>query len=334
MILVAIIILAVPPSIVGAVFRCEEVRRESLLDFYLVQTCSRSKMKIIARANLTTPDRCALFALQKRGLAFNFSPPGLMEGRNTCIVCDCPEFETLASLKKDLRYDYYSLYGNPLPSIDHTCIPKLGVFQLHPERLNFAQALNSCRTNNSELAHVISELRTTALSSLVMQLGGNRGPKRAYVGLEDRKVEGRFTTTMGEPLNCFDYIAWAPSEPRDRLADEDCVVLDSYKQWGVTKCSTRMPYLCELWPSGDQTADTATRLTKCTVLQNLDKIRSCIESTSAAETNKFSRCWRGIKYKNKLPFALGWNIHFKNNSQEATPPHNRTEHVKTLQNAT
>lgn len=37
-----------------------------------------------------------------------------MEGRNTCIVCDCPEFETLASLKKDLRYDYYSLYGNPL----------------------------------------------------------------------------------------------------------------------------------------------------------------------------------------------------------------------------
>lgn len=77
----------------------------------------------------------------------------------------------------------------------------------------------------------------------------------------------------GEPLNCFDYIAWAPSEPRDRLADEDCVVLDSYKQWGVTKCSTRMPYLCELWPSGDQTADTATRLTKCTVLQNLGNLQ-------------------------------------------------------------
>jgi hypothetical protein len=37
-----------------------------------------------------------------------------MEGRSTCIICDCPEIETLTSLKKDVRYDYYSLYGNPL----------------------------------------------------------------------------------------------------------------------------------------------------------------------------------------------------------------------------
>jgi hypothetical protein len=87
-----------------------------------------------------------------------------------------------------------------IASINHTCIPKLGVFRLHPERLNFSQALNSCRSSNSELAHVISEVRTTALSALVQQLGNSRGPKRAYVGLEDRKVEGRFTTTMGNWL--------------------------------------------------------------------------------------------------------------------------------------
>jgi hypothetical protein len=71
-------------------------------------------MKAIARANTPTPDQCALFALRTRGLAFNFSPLGLMNSKHTCVVCDCPEFETLASLKKDLRYDYYSLYGNPL----------------------------------------------------------------------------------------------------------------------------------------------------------------------------------------------------------------------------
>ena len=71
-------------------------------------------MKAIARASLPTPNQCALFALRKRGLAFNFSPLGLMHSRHTCVVCDCPEFETLASLKKDVRYDYYSLYGNPL----------------------------------------------------------------------------------------------------------------------------------------------------------------------------------------------------------------------------
>jgi len=85
-----------------------------VLDFYLIRTCSRSTMKAIARASLPTPNQCALFALRTRGLAFNFSPLGLNHSRHTCVVCDCPEFETLASLKKDLRYDYYSLYGNPL----------------------------------------------------------------------------------------------------------------------------------------------------------------------------------------------------------------------------
>jgi len=91
-----------------------QVRRQSVLEFYLIRTCSRSTSKAIARASLPTPDQCALFALRTRGLAFNFSPLGLMHSRHTCVVCGCPEFETLASLKKDLRYDYYSLYGNPL----------------------------------------------------------------------------------------------------------------------------------------------------------------------------------------------------------------------------
>jgi hypothetical protein len=76
-----------------------------------------------------------------------------------------------------------------------------------------------------------------------------------------------------------------------------------------------------------------------------DEIRSCIEeATPTTETNKFNRCWRGIKYKKKLPSVLQWNIHFKNRTQEATPsqngtaqtmsPQNRTEHTKTLQNVT
>ena len=82
-------------------------------------------------------------------------------------------------------------------SINHTCVPKVGVFLLHPQRLNFSEALNSCRASNSELAHVISEVRTTALSELVKKLGESRGPKRAYVSLEDSKIEGRFMTTMG-----------------------------------------------------------------------------------------------------------------------------------------
>ncbi|PNF32703.1 hypothetical protein B7P43_G12960 [Cryptotermes secundus] len=315
-----------------------QVRRQSLLDFYLIQTCSRSMMKAIARARLPTPEQCALFALQKRGLAFNFSPPGLMESRSTCIVCDCPEFETLTSLKKDLRYDYYSLYGNPLPSINHTCIPKVGVFLLHLERLNFSHALNSCRTKDSELAHVISETRTTALSALVKQMRVSRAPKRAYIGLDDTKVEGRFVTTTGEPLNCFDYVAWAPSEPRDRLADEDCVALGGNKQWQVSRCSAKLPYLCELWPGGDQPADTTIRLTKCAELQNSGERKSCFDGdTPASKTNKFKRCWSGIKYMKKLPSVFKWDVHFRtaqNGTEKAMTPQNGTENATSSQNRT
>jgi hypothetical protein len=78
----------------------------------------------------------------------------------------------------------------------------------------------------------------------------------------------------GEPLNCFDYVAWAPSEPRNRLPDEDCVVLDRNQQWGVTRCSAKMPYVCELWPGGEQAADTATTITRCTALQNAGTLPS------------------------------------------------------------
>jgi hypothetical protein len=96
-----------------------------------------------------------------------------------------------------LRRVFHKSLCGVIASINHTCVPKIGMFLLHPERLNFSQALNSCRTSHSELAHVVSEVRTTALSSLVKQMGESLDPKRAYVGLEDREVEGRFTTTIG-----------------------------------------------------------------------------------------------------------------------------------------
>jgi hypothetical protein len=82
-------------------------------------------------------------------------------------------------------------------STNHTCIPNVGVFLLHHQRLNFSEALNSWGASNREIAHVISEVRTTALSELVKNLGEYRGPKRTYVSLEDSKVEGQFMTTMG-----------------------------------------------------------------------------------------------------------------------------------------
>ncbi|PSN48577.1 hypothetical protein C0J52_14668 [Blattella germanica] len=223
-------------------------------------------MKVIARTNTSTPARCALFTLQKRGLAFNFSPSGIMENEDNCLVCDCPEFDVLASLKKDWRFDYYSLYGYPLPSNNYTCIPKVGLFQINQEQLNFREALTNCRKKDSELAHVVSEIRTSSLATLIKQFGKHGIVKKAYISLQDIKQEGFFKTTIGEPLNCFGYKAWGPSEPRDRLKDEDCAVLDDRKQWRVSRCSQRLPYICELWPGGDILNDITTGLVHCSEL--------------------------------------------------------------------
>ncbi|KAJ9587877.1 hypothetical protein L9F63_018689 [Diploptera punctata] len=212
-------------------------------------------MKIIAKANLPTPARCALFTLQKQGLAFNFSPPGLLNGGESCLVCECPELNTLTSLKKDWRYDYYSLYGYPLPSTNYTCVPKVGLIELN-------------RDKNSEMAHVVSETRTSYMSSLIKQLGHHHMIRKAYVGLHDILHEGKFITTRGEPLTCFEYQAWGPSEPRDRLDEEDCAMLDDKKQWRVTRCSEKLPYLCELWAGGDNPKDITTGLLYCSRIKD------------------------------------------------------------------
>jgi hypothetical protein len=111
----------------------------------------------------------------------------------------------------------------------------------------------------------------------------------------------------GEPLNCFAYVAWAPSQPRDRLADEDCVALDTNKQWLVSRCSMKLPYLCELWPGGDQPADTATRLTKCAALQSPGKPTVYALSTGYLDICVHSRCissWHEAETPSQLVVCL------------------------------
>ncbi|KAK3919025.1 Collectin-10 [Frankliniella fusca] len=156
-----------------------------------------------------------------------------------------------------------------------SCVPGVGLFRvrgLSPgERANYTAAGERCRGDSGELAHVLSEVRTAGLAALMGEKGRddkNRtvGPaSRAYVDLADTAKEGLFVTSADEPLDCFPFRAWAPGEPRHRLPDDDCVVLQRRPgpgagagagapggggggAWAVTDCRRKLPFICELYP--------------------------------------------------------------------------------------
>lgn len=82
-------------------------------EYYLVKKCHRSKLNVLAKGNYPKLSNCKRFALEKKGLSFNFSPQA-REGRleDTCEVLQCAEISTGLLRNNDSRYDYYSLFGN------------------------------------------------------------------------------------------------------------------------------------------------------------------------------------------------------------------------------
>jgi len=112
---------------------CLQVAKKVRPRFHLVRRCARSDVRVVITANFSSLWRCSEFALFKRGLALNFGwVKGafccfwhfwplphyndflLAGGLGHCEVLECPEHDTLASLRRRENYDYYSLYANPL----------------------------------------------------------------------------------------------------------------------------------------------------------------------------------------------------------------------------
>lgn len=148
-----------------------------------------------------------------------------------------------------------------------TCIKSVGLFLLNKQKKNYSEAIAACQSWGGDLAHVLSESRTNALSNLVLR-EIQEWYKAAYVGLDDTKVEGLFQTPLGAPLGCFKFRAWAPSHPRNRSRRQDCVTLDHEKNWRVVNCRHRLPFICELYPENIESEDDFTVRPSCQKLQN------------------------------------------------------------------
>ncbi|XP_036331488.1 uncharacterized protein LOC118743095 [Rhagoletis pomonella] len=244
--------------------------RKSHLDhlkFSLVRTCQRSTMPAIAYENVVNLEDCVRAAKSARGLALNFGTSArgkyevfeillteqqleqitrpnesrYSENRLSvwqrpqehfnCHILACPENNTMRNLVNDSRYDYYSLYGEPVASLNYSCVPQVGLFQLQVAPANFHNATQNCRNTAivggvANLAHVASAARTNAFAELLRVYNENarqmhaRQHILAYVGLHFNRTYNsqpiEYINMEEEPLRCFQFAAWAPGHPRTR----------------------------------------------------------------------------------------------------------------------
>ncbi|CRK93451.1 CLUMA_CG006987, isoform A [Clunio marinus] len=243
---------------------CHELEGRVKRDFHPLRHCQRSNKSVIAYMKVESLEECSDFAKLNRGLAFNFSPKGReknffatnatfesseLEEFYNCEVLDCPEYRNFSSIVNDTRFDYYSLYTRPLPNERALCIPSVGMFVLYNKRSNYSVAYNICKSIDGTLAHIASDIRNVQLSRLLTSATKASVKERnAYIGLNET-VRGKFLAPFNEPLECFNYRAWAPGHPKD-IRKPGCVALTPDGSWKVFNCNRKLLFICEVNTSG------------------------------------------------------------------------------------
>ncbi|XP_067002134.2 uncharacterized protein [Anabrus simplex] len=267
--LLALVMILVPEAENLHLQSCSEVQRETPPQFSLSKACALSLKTTVANSRrLATFYHCELLARRKNGLAFNFNPQ-----LRSCRVYGCPDTEDSETFLPDPGYDYYSRYLRTDKLTNYTCVPNVGMFHLHKHRLNYTMAFEVCLKEGSTLADVTSEVRTNGLSRLIEK----EGIHEVYVGMDDMAEEGRFVSAGGAPLNCVEYRAWAPREPRVLNEANDCVVLNTRREWRVVNCGLKLPFLCELVMGN--TNRSITNVTMCHSLPTMRRKLECWEET-------------------------------------------------------
>ncbi|RZB66654.1 uncharacterized protein BDFB_004386 [Asbolus verrucosus] len=273
------------------------------LKFHKIRSCYKSNMPIISSKTLDTIGDCVKYARQKSGLAFNFSPPDLKNATlnrryRNCQVMGCPETTNSSTLVFDPSFDYYSAYGDfnckwfnlrirglqpkQLPATQNaTCVKSVGLFDVVQEKRNYTEAINFCQNLGADLADVMSEVRTNALSTL---LKSQRGwYKAAYVGLEDTDVEGTFENPMGNFLQCTKYRAWSVGHPRPNRKHEDCVILDADRVWKAINCKIKQRFICEFYAAPPESPLIEFTNKSCTRIKDPAMKRQCLANKELFE---------------------------------------------------
>jgi len=155
------------------------------------------------------------------------------------------------------HYTIYSLTNKNISNCvslaieNATCLPSIGMFILYKERKNYSEAYSTCKSVKGQLAHIASERRTNEISKLLLhsdKLLSTSKEVLAFVGLNET-TRGRFITSNSEPLECFDYRAFAPGHPPE-IRKPSCVALTDKASWKVMSCIKKAMFVCEIFTNG------------------------------------------------------------------------------------
>lgn len=121
---------------------------------------------------------------------------------------------------------------------------------MYKERKNYSEAYNTCKSVRGQLAHIATERRTNEISRLLLKSLdlSSQNETLAFVGLNET-TRGKFRTSNSEPLECFDYRAFAPGHPPE-IRKLSCVALTQKSSWKVISCIKRVMFICEIFARG------------------------------------------------------------------------------------
>lgn len=129
-------------TICSGQLRCSDWLNKAPIKYYPLRHCQRSNEYQIGAKNVPTLEKCARFAEDNSALAFNYGhgrkPKNETVDHNlinlfnaihvdrtttessepsayvNCEILACPEVGNLSSIVNDTRYDYYTLYADPI----------------------------------------------------------------------------------------------------------------------------------------------------------------------------------------------------------------------------
>ncbi|XP_063065790.1 mannose-binding protein C-like [Engraulis encrasicolus] len=105
---------------------------------------------------------------------------------------------------------------------------------------SFDTGLKFCRDAGGDLVLPQNEKENDVLASMLAQVGGSHG----WLGTTDRKTEGTFLDTKGNPLN---FTKWGEGEPNNHGNGEDCgLIFQNSGGWNDGGCDSNFHIVCEL----------------------------------------------------------------------------------------
>ena len=112
-------------------------------------------------------------------------------------------------------------------------------FSLCDQPTTWSDAVRRCEQRGAVLARVDDEEQSYRL----LTAASGMNPADWWIGLHDRKAEGRFEWVDGSSLT---HALWADGEPDVHRCGEDCVALDEDEggDWRDMHCEQRAPFIC------------------------------------------------------------------------------------------